>query len=282
MFWLIEPFQYEFFRTGLSVAMLAGALCGLLGVYIVLRGMSYIGHGLSHAIFGGAVVSYVMQWNFYLGAGLWGFLTAVLINQTVRRTRIGADAAIGVITTASFAVGVALISRYRRFTQSFDAALFGNILGVTWEEVAVVGSIALLVGATILLFYKQLLFTTFDAEVAQVYGVRTQWVDTLFALALAAAIIASMQVLGVTLIAAALVIPAITARLLTDSFGRMMTYAVAIGVVCGAAGMYLSFYVDVASGATIVLLQAAAFGVALVVSAVRHQAGRRLAHIHVD
>lgn len=282
MQWFVEPFQYEFFRTGLSVAMLAGALCGLLGVYIVLRGMSYIGHGLSHAIFGGAVVSYVMQWNFYLGAGLWGFLTAVLINQTVRRTRIGADAAIGVITTASFAVGVALISRYRRFTQSFDAALFGNILGVTWEEVAVVGGIALLVGLVILLFYKQLLFTTFDSEVAQVYGVRTQWVDTLFALALAAAIIASMQVLGVTLIAAALVIPAITARLLTDSFGRMMAYAVAIGVTAGALGMYLSFYVDVASGATIVLLQAAAFAVALTISGLRHQAGRRLAHVHVD
>lgn len=280
--WLVEPFQYEFFRTGLSVAILAGALCGLLGVYIVLRGMSYIGHGLSHAIFGGAVVSYVMQWNFYLGAGLWGFLTAVLINQTVRRTRIGADAAIGVITTASFAVGVALISRYRRFTQSFDAALFGNILGVTWGEVAVVGGIALLVALVILLFYKQLLFTTFDAEVAQVYGVRTQWVDTLFALALAAAIIASMQVLGVTLIAAALVIPAITARLLTDSFGRMMAYAVAIGVTCGALGMYLSFYVDVASGATIVLLQAAAFAVAMTVSGLRHQVGRRLAHVHID
>jgi len=282
MQWFVEPFQYEFFRTGLSVAMLAGALCGLLGVYIVLRGMSYIGHGLSHAIFGGAVISYVMQWNFYLGAGLWGFLTAVLINQTVRRTRIGADAAIGVITTASFAVGVALISRYRRFTQSFDAALFGNILGVTWEEVAVVGGIALLVGLVILLFYKQLLFTTFDSEVAQVYGVRTQWVDTLFALALAAAIIASMQVLGVTLIAAALVIPAITARLLTDSFGRMMAYAVAIGVTCGALGMYLSFYIDVASGATIVLLQAAAFAVALTISGLRHQAGQRLAHVHVD
>ena len=223
-----------------------------------------------------------MQWNFYLGAGLWGFLTAVLINQTVRRTRIGADAAIGVITTASFAVGVALISRYRRFTQSFDAALFGNILGVTWDEVAVVGGIALLVALVILLFYKQLLFTTFDAEVAQVYGVRTQWVDTLFALALAAAIIASMQVLGVTLIAAALVIPAITARLLTDSFGRMMAYAIAIGVTCGALGMYLSFYVDVASGATIVLLQAGAFAVAMMVSGLRHQAGRRLAHVHVD
>jgi manganese/iron transport system permease protein/iron/zinc/copper transport system permease protein len=282
MQWLIEPFQYEFFRTGLLVAVLAGALCGMLGVYIVLRGMSYIGHGLSHAIFGGAVVAFVMQWNFYLGAGAWGFLTAVLINQTVRRTRIGADAAIGVITTASFAVGVALISRYRRFTQSFDAALFGNILGVTWDQVAVVGGITLLVGLTILLMYKQLLFTTFDSEVAQVYGVRTQWVDTLFALALAAAIIASMQVLGVTLIAAALVIPAITARLLTDSFSRMMSYSIAIGVLCGAFGMVLSFYVDVASGATIVLLQATAFTVALLFSALRRQAGRRLAHVHVD
>lgn len=282
MQWLVEPFQYEFFRTGIAVAMLAGALCGLLGVYIVLRGMSYIGHGLSHAIFGGAVVSFVMQWNFYLGAGLWGFLTAVLINQTARRTRIGADAAIGVITTASFAVGVALISRYRRFTQSFDAALFGNILGVTWDEVAVVAGITVLVAAVILVAYKQLLFTTFDAEVAQVYGVRTQWIDTLFALALAAAIIASMQVLGVTLIAAALVIPAITARLLTDSFNRMMVYAVTIGILCGALGMYLSFYVDIASGATIVLLQSTFFVFALIVSGLRHQAGRRLAHVHVD
>lgn len=282
MLWLLEPFQYEFFRTGMLVALFAGALCGLLGVYIVLRGMSYIGHGLSHAIFGGAVVSFVMQWNFFAGAGLWGFLTAVLINQTTRRTRIGADAAIGVITTASFAVGVALISRYRRFTQSFDAALFGNILGVTWNEVFVVGGIALLVAAVIFVIYKQLLFTTFDAEVAEVYGVSTQWVDTLFALALAAAIIASMQVLGVTLIAAALVIPAITARLLTDSFNRMVLLSVAIGVTSGVSGMYLSYYVDIASGATIVLLQSACFALVLTISALRKQAGHRLAHVHVD
>jgi len=279
---LREPLNYEFFRHGLIAATLAGALCGLMGVYIVLRRMSYIGHGLSHAIFGGAVVSALMGWNFFVGAGAWGFLSALLIQGTARRRNIGADAAIGVITTASFALGVALISKSRAFEKNFESALFGNILGVTWEEVAIVGGITLLVALTILLLYKQLLFTTFDPEVAQVYGVRTQWVDTLFALALAAAIIASMQVLGVTLIAAALVIPAITARLLTDSFGRMMAYAVAIGVTAGALGMYLSFYVDVASGATIVLLQAAAFAVALTISGLRHQAGRRLAHVHVD
>ena len=281
MSWLLEPFQFEFFRTGTLVALLAGTLCGMLGVYIVLRGMSYIGHGLSHAIFGGAVVSFVMQWNFYLGAGLWGFLSAVLINQTVRRTRIGADAAIGVITTASFAIGVALISRYRRFTQSFDAALFGNILGVTWNEVLVVAAVTLLVAIAIFFAYKHLLFTTFDSEVAHIYGVRTEWMDTLFALLLAAAIIASMNILGVTLIAAALVIPAITARLLTDSFSRMMLLSTLIGALSGVLGMYVSYYVDVASGATIVLLQSAIFGCVLAFTATRKVAARRLAHTHV-
>lgn len=241
---LLEPFQFEFFRNGVMVSLLVGALCGLLGVYIVLRGMSYIGHGLSHAIFGGAVVTYVMSWNFYIGAGLWGFLTALLINQTVRRTRISADAAIGVVTTASFAVGVAIISRYRHFTRSFDAALFGNILGVTAQDVWVVAIVTFVVMLIIFFMYKQLLFTTFNAEVAQVYGVKTEWVDSLFSLALAAALIVSMQILGVTLIAAALVIPAITARLLTDSFNRMIILSVLIGLFTNLAGMYLSIRRD--------------------------------------
>ncbi len=271
---LLTPFQYEFFRNGTLAAVLVGALCGLIGVYIVLRGMSYIGHGLSHAIFGGAVIAYVMQWNFYVGAGLWGFLAALLINQTVRRTRINADAAIGVITTASFAIGVALISRYRRFTQSFDAALFGNILGVTRRDVLVITAVTLLVFIAIFFLYKQLLFTTFDSEVAQVYGIPTAWVDTWFALLLAAAIIVSMQVLGVTMIAAALVIPAIAARLLTDSFHRMILISTGMGALTGLMGMYISFYVDVSSGATIVLVQAALFGLALLWSSRRRRNGR--------
>ncbi len=278
---LLIPFQFEFFRNGTVAAVLVGGLCGLIGVYIVLRGMSYIGHGLSHAIFGGAVVSYIMAWNFYIGAGIWGFLAAILINQTVRRTKINADAAIGVITTASFATGVALISRYRHFNRNFDAALFGNILGVSQSDVWVVAGVTLMIAVIIFFLYKQLLFTTFQTEVAEVYGVKTQWVDTMFALILAAALIASMQILGVTLIAAALIIPAITARLLTDSFSRMSILSTIIGAFTGLVGIYLSYYIDVASGASIVLLQAFFFCIALAVSSMQKRAARRLANTHI-
>lgn len=278
---LVEPYQFEFFRNGSIVALFTGALCGMLGVYIVLRGMSYIGHGLSHAIFGGAVASYVAGWNFYLGAGLWGFVAALLINQTVRRARINADAAIGVITTASFAIGVALISRYRSFTQSFDAALFGSILGVTSQDVLLVILTTLGTAAIVFLIYRQLLFTAFDNEVAAVFGVRTEWMETLFALLLAAALIVSMRILGVTLIAAALVIPAISARLLTDSFHRMMLLSVAIGAMTGLAGMYVSYFADVASGATIVLVQTAVFVVALAAAWIQQRTRTRLIDAHV-
>ncbi len=260
---LLAPFQFEFFRNGFVAAILVGALCGMIGVYVVLRGMSYIGHGLSHAIFGGAVLAYVMQWNFYIGASLYGFVAALLINQTTRRYRIGADAAIGIITTASFTVGVALISRYRRFTLSFEAALFGNVLGVTAQDVWVIAAVTLCTAIVIFLLYKQLLFVTFDREVASAWGVRVEWVDTLLAFILAAVIIVSMQTLGVTLIAAALVIPPIVARMLTDSFSKMMLGSILIGAFSASVGMYLSFQIDVASGATIVLVGTALFVMAL-------------------
>ena len=273
---LLLPFEFEFFRNGLVAAVLVGGLCGLIGVYVVLRGMSYIGHGLSHAVFGGAVLSYVMQWNFYLGAGLWGFIAALLINQTTRRYRIGADAAIGIVTTASFAFGVALISRVRKFTTNFDAALFGNVLGVTTQDVAIITLVSVVTLALVLFFYKELLFVTFDREVAYVYGIRVEWIDSLLSLILAAAIIVSMQTLGVTLIAAALVIPPITARLLTDNFGKMMLVSALVGALCAAAGMYLSFLVDMASGAAIVLVLAGVFVGVLAFRSVRDR-GRALA-----
>jgi manganese/iron transport system permease protein/iron/zinc/copper transport system permease protein len=275
---LLEPFHYEFFTRGLLAATLAGALCGLVGVYVVLRHMSYIGHGLSHAIFGGAVLGYVLQLNFYVAAGVWGFISALAINETARR-RIGADAAIGIVTTASFALGVAIISRSRQFTKNFEAALFGNVLGVSSEDVLAIAAAAGICALVLFLAYKQLLFTTFDPEVARVYGVPTAWMDTLLALVLATTIVVSMQVLGVTLIAAALIIPAVVARQLTDSFGRMTVLSTLIGASCGAAGLYLSYYLDAASGATVVLVASGLFVLSWLYVDVRHRRGARVARL---
>ncbi|MGE3538158.1 MAG: metal ABC transporter permease [Candidatus Tectimicrobiota bacterium] len=259
MAFFVEPLHYQFFVHGLLAALFVGCLCGLLGVYIVLRQMSYIGHGLSHAVFGGAVVSHLLGVHIYLGAGCWGFVAALLIHRLTTRRSVHADAAIGIVTTASFAVGVALMSRVRHFTQDFEAVLFGNVLGVSESDLLLVGGVTLLAGVVVLLLYKQLLFSTFDEEVAQVSGVPTTLVRLVFALILALAILASMQVLGVTLIAATIVIPATTARLLTNSFSRMLALSTGLGGVTALVGMYLSYYCDIASGASIVLFAAVLF-----------------------
>ena len=271
---LLEPLGFEFFRNGLMVAALAGALCGLVGVYVVLRGMSYIGHGLSHAIFGWAVASFVAGVNFVVGAAAGGFVSALMVNRVARRRSIGADAAIGVVTTALFALGLVIISRPGRgFTRNFEAALFGNVLGVGGADIALVAGVLLAVVVMVFMLYRPLLFSTFDPEVAESSGVRVGALNALFAVALAASVVATMQVLGVTLVAAALVIPPVIARLLTDSFGRMLWLATAIGALGGLLGMYLSFYADVSSGATIVLVEAAMF---VVVYALPARGGRAL------
>ncbi|HVE63451.1 MAG TPA: metal ABC transporter permease [Mycobacteriales bacterium] len=276
--WL-EPFAFEFFRNGLIVATIAGALCGLIGVYVVLRGMSYIGHGLSHSIFGGAVASSVMGINVLAGAAVWGFASALLINGVTRRRAIGGDAAIGVITTAAFAVGVALISVRRSFSRDFDALLFGNVLGVERADIVVVALVAVGAAAVVFFGYRQLLFTTFDPEVAETSGLSTARVDALFSLVLAMSIIATMRILGVTLIAATLVLPPVVARMLTNSFSRMLVLSTSIGALCGFLGMYASFQLDIASGASIVLTGAVLF--VLVFSVTGAQARRRLGHAHL-
>ncbi len=276
---LLEPFDYAFFRNGIAVATLAGALCGLVGVYVVLRGMSYIGHGLSHAIFGGAVASYALEVNIYLGAGMWGLVSAVLILLIARRRSIGADAAIGVITSASFAIGLVIISVYGSFTRNFDAVLFGNVLGVGTGDVVIVASVATFAAAAVFMRYRQLLFTTFDPEVAEVSGVSTARMDVLLAVLLTALITVCMNVLGVTMIAAMLVIPPVIGRLLTDSFHRMLWISVAVGTFCGFVGVYLSYYLNWASGPAVVLTGAVLFVCAYVASTVRR---RRLPEAALD
>jgi manganese/iron transport system permease protein/iron/zinc/copper transport system permease protein len=258
MFFL-APFEYEFFRNGFIAAVLVGALCGFIGVYVVLRRMSYIGHGLSHAIFGGAVLSYVVNINFFVGAGLWALFAGLLIHLISHRRWVGADAAIGVVTTSSFALGVAIISTYRTFTRNIEAALFGNILGITQKDLWIVALITLLVFCALFTIRRQLLFATFDPEVASAYGVSTGKIDLIFITLLAITVLASTQILGVTLVAAAMVIPPVIARYLTNRFQRLLILSPLIGVLCGATGMYLSFYLDISAAATIVLTSAGLF-----------------------
>lgn len=272
---MFEPFAFEFMVRAMVAATLVGALTGAVGVFVVLRRLAYIGHGLSHAIFGGAVVSFVVGFNFYIGATLWGVLSAFLINAAARRRQIGGDAAIGIITTAAFAIGVALISRNRTFTRDFEAALFGEILGITMSDVWVIVGVSALVAVTFFIWWKQLVFTTFDPDVAGAYGVPVRWVEAVFSLVLAGTVIASLQVLGVTLIAAALVIPPVTARLLTDSFSRMFVLSVLLGGLTGFFGVYSSWFVDVSSGATVVLMQAAVFSLVLGYASLRSGLQRR-------
>lgn len=256
---LTRPFEFEFFRNGLLVATVAGALCGLIGVYVVLRGMSYIGHGLSHAIFGGFAASGLVNVNYFLGAGIWGLASALMVTAVTRRRTIGSDAAIGVITTASFALGLALIQIYGSPGRNADAVLFGNVLGVDGQDVWMVIGVALLAVTVIFFRYRALLFATFDPEVADASGLSTARVDALLMLVLAASILATMSVMGVTLIAAAVVVPAATARMLTHSFARMLVLSTIIGAVSGFVGMNLSYHLDVASGPTIVLTGSAMF-----------------------
>lgn len=263
---LVHPLQYAFFQKGLIVATLSGALLGFVGVYVVLRGMSYIGHGLSHAIFGGFAASQLVSSAYYLGAGIWGFASALAIGAVTRRHRIGADAAIGVITTASFALGVALISRYGSTGPSFDQALFGSILGISTAQIWALVAVAALTGAVVFLRYRALLFTTFDPDVAEASGVRVARTDALLMLLLSLVILSTLTVIGVTLVAAMLVVPAVIARMMTHSFGRMLAISTAVGAFCGFVGMYLSYEAEVPSGTMIVLTGAALFCLALVVT----------------
>jgi ABC-type Mn2+/Zn2+ transport system permease subunit len=261
MHYILEPLRYGFVRHALIVCTVAGALCGLLGVFVTLRGMSYIGHGLSHAIFGGAAICAAVGVNFFVGAGLWGLASGLAISRVTKRRIIGADAAIGVITTASFAFGIALLGLYTRVKQSIEATVFGSVLGVSQSDVAVVIAVAIFTAVVVTVAYRKLLFTTFDPEVAEVSGVNVARIDAMLMLLLSFAILASMKVLGVTLIAAALVVPAVIARMLTNSFARMLWLSSLIGAVAGLIGMYLSYHLDISSGATIVLVGFVLFAV---------------------
>ena len=256
---LLGPYDFAFFQRGMVAATLAGALCGVLGVFVVLRGMSYIGHGLSHAVFGGAAASAVMSINFFVGAGIWGIISGVLIGRIARQKIIGADAAIGIVTTASFAGGIALLNRYGQARKSIEAVLFGSVLGVSWVDIAAILAVSLAVGAIVLFAYRAFLFATFDPQVATVSGERVAAIEVMLMVMLSVTILVTMRVIGTLLISALLVIPAATARMITNSFSRMLMLSPMIGAVCCLVGMNLSYHLDTSAGATIILVAAAVF-----------------------
>ena len=256
---LLAPYDFAFFQRGMVAATLAGALCGVLGVFVVLRGMSYIGHGLSHAVFGGAAASAVMSINFFVGAGIWGIISGVLIGRIARQKIIGADAAIGIVTTASFAGGIALLNRYGQARKSIEAVLFGSVLGVSWVDIAAISAVSLAVGAIVLFAYRAFLFATFDPQVATVSGERVAAIEVILMVMLSVTILVTMRVIGTLLISALLVIPAATARMITNSFSRMLMLSPLIGAVCCLVGMNLSYHLDTSAGATIILVAAAVF-----------------------
>jgi manganese/iron transport system permease protein/iron/zinc/copper transport system permease protein len=269
---LFEPYEFEFFRNAVAVSVLAGAVCGLIGVYVVLRGMSYIGHGLSHAVFGGAAAAAVMGINYFIGAGLWGIASGLLIGRVSRRRIIGADAAIGVVTTVSFAVGLVLFAVYGTAKKSLEASLFGSILGVEPGDIIAVALVGVVTAVMVVLRYRPLLFATFDPDVAQVSGVRVARMEALLMTLLSLTILVTMRVIGVLLISALLVTPAITARMLTKSFGRMLWLSPLIGSATAFVGTNVSYHTDWPTGATVILVGAVGF---VVVFAVTGAQGRR-------
>jgi len=279
MDFLLQPFEYEFFTRGIIVSILLGSICGLLGVYVVLRGMSYIGHGLSHAVFGGAVSSYLVGLNFYIGATIWGFLSAIAITEINKRYKIKADAVIGIVTTAGFAAGVLLMNTGHSPIKNFEAMLFGNILAITDFDFMIISVVTIITIVFIFFFQKRLLFTIFDNETAKVYGINTNRVDILFSLVLASVVISAMNSIGVTLLAIAIIAPAASARLLTNNFFKMLLLSSIIGISTAFLGMYTSFYIDSPSGATIVLFGASGFGISILYVYLKRLCHR---HFHGD
>ena len=268
---LFEPYGFQFFQHGIIVATIAGALCGLLGVFVVLRGMSYIGHGLSHAVFGGAAASAVIGINFFIGAGIWGIISGVLIARVARRRVLGADAASGVVTTASFALGLALMNRYGQASKSIEAVLFGSVLGVKVSDIIAVSLVAVFALAVIVVWYRKLLFSTFDPDVAQVSGVNVSVVEVVLLSLLSLTILVTMRVIGTLLISALLVIPAAAARMTTNSFSKLLWISPMIGAVTCFFGMNLSYHLDTSASATIILLDALVFIVVYTVAGTRNR-----------
>lgn len=256
---VLEPLRFDFFVRALVASTLVGLVCAVVGTYVVLRGIAFIGDAIAHAGFPGVVAAYILQGPYLLGAGVAAVATALAIGAVSRRARIRQDTAIGVLFAGTFALGVFLFSSLRGYVADLFGFLFGNVLAIGPGELVNLVVLAALVLGTVAVLWKELLYATFDPLGAAASGIPVGRLEYVFLALVALAIVVSLQAVGIILVVAMLVTPAAAAQLLTVRFTRLMAGAAAIGIASAVAGLYLSFWLDVASGATIVLVETAVF-----------------------
>jgi manganese/iron transport system permease protein/iron/zinc/copper transport system permease protein len=268
MSWLTDPFDYAFFIRAILAGSLVGLLCGALGVFVVLRRMAYIGHGLSYGLIGGVAVASALELSDYFGAAVATAVGAAMIDRLRRVEGLGADTAIGVVSTTLFAIGVAVISANREKAPNLENLLFGNVLGVNADDLIILTVVAVITAIVLFSNYKLLAFATQDAEMARIHGIPTAVVELGFNLLVGAVVVVSLRVVGVLLITAVIVFPAAVARVVCPTLGIMVVTAGAVGVASAVVGLYVSFHADLASGPSIVLADAGFLTIALAVTGV--------------
>jgi manganese/iron transport system permease protein len=262
---LLAPFQYEYMQRAFVAALVVGTLCSTIGTYVVLRKLSFIGDGIAHASFAGIVVAYLRGLDYYVGATIVAVVTALGIGFVNRRGKVSLDTAIGVLFTGAFALGVFLMSRLPHYNVDLSSFLFGNVLAVSKQDLNLILGLAGIVAFSLVLLYRALLYTSFDPVVAEASGIRAGFVEYALLVLLALTIIVSLESVGIVLVAALLVTPAATAFQLTRRFTTMLALSAAIGAFCAVVGLYISYYLQAASGATIVLLATALFFIGMMI-----------------
>ena len=257
--WIVAPLAYGFMQRGMLAAVLVGILCAIVGCYVVLRSMAFLGDALSHAVLPGVAIAYLMGANLLMGALAAAVVVALLISLFSRQGTIKEDTAIGIVFAAALALGVALISSVRTYAVDLTHIMFGNVLGVSPTDVWLIAGIGAAVLLTILAFYRQFLVIAFDPVLAATQRLPVERLRMLLLLLIALTIVVSLQTVGVGLVAAMLVTPGATAYLLTRRLPAMMMVAALIGAVASISGLYLSYYINIASGAAVVLVATALF-----------------------
>jgi ABC-type Mn2+/Zn2+ transport system permease subunit len=257
--------HYSFLQKAMFTSIMVGIICGVIGCFIILRGMSLLGDAISHAVLPGVAISYMLGINFFIGAVVTGIFTAISIGFISQNSRIKHDTAIGIMFTAVFAIGIILVTLMKSSTDLYHI-LFGNVLSVQVSDMILTLLIGALIVALVYLFYKELLISTFDPTMAKAYGLPVKVIHYGLMILLTMATVASLQTVGIVLVVAMLITPAATAYLLSNRLWVMIYLAAGIGAFSAIVGLYFSFSYNLASGATIVLVAACLFLLAFLFS----------------